>query len=223
MIANKNDAGNLNAQFQLANPSQADTFYLGGEEIPVAAALGVSSAPLTLVDDTSSPGVFGFSSPTFVATNLSAAISVVRSNGVFGVVSMKYSTTNITAIAGTDYVGLTNQNMVFSSGQTTNGFSVTIKNDGYITNVEKTASNSRSSILGTTPGATFGISNAVLRIINPSYPGLCHSGRDQLCRRHQLGRPELYRESHCRQSGHHHAPIRHRPTVPRSAGRIIAG
>ena len=40
MIANSANPGNLNAQFQLANPSLADTFYLGGEAIPLGTALG---------------------------------------------------------------------------------------------------------------------------------------------------------------------------------------
>jgi uncharacterized delta-60 repeat protein len=170
IINNKLTSGNLNAQFQLANPSVADTFYLGGEEIPLGTGLGVSSAPFTLVDDTSYPGTFGFSSPTFIATNLNPAITVLRSNGVFGVVSMKYSTANGTALAGVDYVGLTNQNLVFSQNIVSNGFNVTLKGDSYISSVEKTF-NLRLSNLGTTPGATFGISNAVVRIINPNFQG----------------------------------------------------
>lgn len=175
IINNRNSSGNLDAQFQMANPSLQDTFYLGGEEIPVGAALGVSSAPLTLVDNTSAPGTFGFNSSTYVATNLSAAISVVRSNGVFGVVTMKYATENGTAIAGTDYVGITNLNLVFATSQTSNGFNVTIKNDGSITNVEKTVKLSLYD-LGTTAGAQFGISNAVLRIINPNFQGFVTLG-----------------------------------------------
>jgi uncharacterized delta-60 repeat protein len=170
VINNQQKSGNLDAQFQLANPSMADTFYLGGEEIPVGSALGVSSAPLTLVDDTSAPGTFGFSSATYVATNLSVAISVLRSNGVYGVVTMKYSTTNGTALAGADYVGITNQPMDFGQGLTSNRFNITIKNDGYINNVEKTFNLSLFD-LGTTAGAELGISNAVVRIINPNYQG----------------------------------------------------
>ena len=68
IIKNKSVSGNLSATFQVANPS--DTFYLGGQPIPVGAALGISSSTLTLVDDTSYPGTFGFTSPTYVATNL---------------------------------------------------------------------------------------------------------------------------------------------------------
>ncbi len=172
IINNKQTSGNLSAQLQLANPSIADTFYLGGQNIPVGTALGTSSATFTLVDDTSYPGQFGFSSPTFIATNLSPNITVVRSNGVFGVVSMLYSSSNGTAVVGTDYVGLTNKSLIFSPSVVSNGFSVTVKNNGviYTNMVEKTV-NLRLFNLGTTPGATFGISNAVLRIINPNYRG----------------------------------------------------
>jgi hypothetical protein len=44
-------AGDLTANFQLANPSLADQFYLGGENIPLGGALGPSVSPFTLVDD----------------------------------------------------------------------------------------------------------------------------------------------------------------------------
>jgi uncharacterized delta-60 repeat protein len=169
VIANQLNPGNLNAQFQLANPS-LDTFYLGGEEIPLGTALGVSSAPFNLIDDTTYPGQFGFISSSYVATNLSPAITLVRSNGTFGIVSMRYWATNGTAIAGADYKGITNQPLVFNTSVITTNFTVTILNNGFITNVEKTV-NMRLGNLGTTPNATFGISNAVLRIINPNFQG----------------------------------------------------
>ena len=172
VIKNKATSGNLNAQFQLANPSGADQFYLGGQNIPLGGALGVSVAPLTIIDDTQQPGTFGFSSATFTATNLTATISVLRSNGVFGVVSMQYSTSNGTAVVGTDYTGITNQILVFNDHVVSNGFIVTVKNTGLIyTNMTEKTVNLRLSNLGNTPGATFGISNAVLRIINPNYQG----------------------------------------------------
>ena len=44
-------SGNLSAQLQMANPSQQDEFYLGGQDIPLGVALGISQAPLTLVDN----------------------------------------------------------------------------------------------------------------------------------------------------------------------------
>jgi uncharacterized delta-60 repeat protein len=172
VIKNTATSGNLNAQFQLANPSYSDNFYLGGENIPVGGALGVASAPYTEIDDTQKPGTFGFSAASFVATNASAAITVLRSNGIYGAVSMKYSTTNGTAVVGTDYTGITNQNLVFNQNVTSNGFNVTIKNNGFIyTNIQEKTVNLVLSSLGTTPGATFGISNAVLRLINPNFQG----------------------------------------------------
>jgi uncharacterized delta-60 repeat protein len=175
IIKNPLASGTLNAQFQLANPSCADNFYLGGENIPVGGALGTSAASLSVLDDTLQPGVFGFSSSSFVATNTSPAISVLRSNGVSGNISMKYSTINSngTAVVGTDFTGLTNQNLVFNQGVVSNGFNVTVKNIGIIyTNLLEKTVDLRLSQLGNSPaGATFGITNAILRLINPNYQG----------------------------------------------------
>src|SRR5665213_1205361 len=173
VIKNPATSGNLSAQFQLANPSCADNFLLGGENIPLGGALGVSSAPYTEIDDTQKPGTFGFSSASFVATNASAHISVLRSNGVAGIISMRYSTTNGTAVAGTDYTGITNQLLTFNQNVTSNGFNVAIKDNGFIyTNIqEKTVNLFLSNLGNSPPGATFGISNAVLRLINPNYQG----------------------------------------------------
>jgi len=168
--------GNLNAQFQLANPVQADQFYLGGENIPLGAALGASSAPLTIVDTTQTPGVFGFSSSNFVATSASAPISVLRSNGIVGNITVRYSTinSNSTAVVGTDYTGLTNAGpLVFGPGVVSNGFAVQLRQNGYIyTNMtEKTVYLALSQLGNSPPGATYGISNAILRLINPNYKG----------------------------------------------------
>ncbi len=157
-------------------PRRQDQFYLGGENIPLGAALGTSLSPLTIIDDTQKPGVFGFSSSTYVATNASPSISVLRSNGIAGSISVKYSTinSNSTAVVGTDYTGLTNAGpLVFNQGVVSNAFHVAVNNNGLIyTNiVEKTVDLALSS-LGTSPaGATYGISNAILRLINPNFRG----------------------------------------------------
>ena len=169
-------SGNLNAQFQLANPAQADQFYLGGENIPLGAALGVSSAPLTIVDDTQKPGVFGFSATNLIATGVSAPVSVLRSNGVAGTITVRYSTisSNSTAVVGVDYIGLTNAGpLTFNVGVVSNGFNVTILNHGIIyTNMQEKTVFLALSSLGTIPaGATYGISNTILRLINPNYKG----------------------------------------------------
>ena len=178
IINNKQSSGNLNAQFQLANPSGPDQFYLGGQPIPMGGALGVSTAPFTLVDDNKQSGTLGFQSASYIATNLSAAITLVRSNGTFGTVSMRYFVTNGTppnaALAGTDFVAQVNIPLTFNQGVISNNFNVTVINSGLIyTNInEKEVNLHLSTLSGPVNGnAVFGITNAVLRLINPNYQG----------------------------------------------------
>jgi len=164
--------GDLSAQFQLANPAGADQFYLGGQNIPMGVALGRSVAPFTLIDDNQQPGQFGFATASFIATGTNAAISVVRSNGMYGRFYVAFSTTNGTATNGIDYVG-TNGTLVFNPPNVSNVFNVRIKDNGtiYTSPTEKTVNLRLSSITGPSAGATFGISNAVLRLINNHYKG----------------------------------------------------
>ena len=178
IINNKQSSGNLNAQFQLSNPTGPDQFYLGGQPIPMGGALGVSTAPFTLVDDNKQSGTLGFQSASYIATNLSAAITLVRSNGTFGTVSMRYFVTNGTppnaALAGTDFVAQINVPLTFNQGVVSNNFNVTLINSGLIyTNInEKEVNLHLSTLSGPVNGnAVFGITNAVLRLINPNYQG----------------------------------------------------
>ena len=171
---NKATSGNLSAQFQLANPSGADTFYLGGENIPVGGALGETTAPFILVDNNQTAGTFGFSTPVYLATNSSAAVTLLRSNGNFGTVTLKYSTTNGTALAGVDYVGMTNVTASFASSVFTNIFNVTIIGNGVIyTNPVEKFFGVKITSLTAQAGASlaYGISNAVVRLINPNFQG----------------------------------------------------
>jgi uncharacterized delta-60 repeat protein len=174
VIKNPLSSGDLNAQFQLANPSGADEFYLGGQNIPLGAALGRSAAPFTVIDDTKKSGVLGFVSPVYIATNIGAVISLGRSNGTYGPVTMRASTTDGTALAGTDYNGITNLTVTFLDGVVTNSFTVTNKPNGLISTnfVEKFLNLRLSNLTGPSDGgATFGLSNAVLRLINPNFQG----------------------------------------------------
>jgi uncharacterized delta-60 repeat protein len=174
IINNKLTSGNLDAQFQLANPSGADEFYLGGENIPLGAALGASAAPFTVIDDNKQSGVLGFASSTYIATNIGTVISLVRSNGTYGTVTMRASTTNGTALAGTDYNGITNLTVSFLQGVVSNSFTVTNKPNGLISTnfVEKFLILRLTALTGPSDGnATFGLSNAVLRLINPNFQG----------------------------------------------------
>ena len=167
--------GDLNAQFQLANPSGADEFYLGGQNIPLGAALGVSAAPFALIDDSKNSGTFGFFSALYVATNIITSIEVVRSNGVYGTVSMRAFATNGTAIVGIDYIGLTNKLVSISANNVSNFFTVTnILNGLSSTNFQEKTVNLHLNPPLSAPvdgNATIGISNAVLRLINPNFRG----------------------------------------------------
>ena len=173
VINDAKKSGNLNAQFQLANPSSDDTFYLGGENIPLGSALGSASAePFTVIDNTSQAGTFSFLSANYFATNSTVVIPVVRSNGLFGTVSMRCFATNGTAIAGTDYTGVTNFSLQFVSGVASNAYSVNILASGLVSTnfIEKTINLSLASLSGSA-NAVFGVSNAVLNLINPNFQG----------------------------------------------------
>ena len=175
VINNPQSSGNLNAQFQLANPSSANTFYLGGENIPLGSALGVSSVPFTVVDNSSPSGTFSFYNTNFIATNSPVTIPVVRSNGVFGIVTMRAWATNGTAIAGTDYRGVTNLSLQFGTGLnvSSNNYPVTILANGLISTnfVGKVVNLSLTSLGGGSGNATFGIANATLTLVNPNFQG----------------------------------------------------
>ena len=93
-----------------------------------------------------------------------AAITIIRTNGAFGAVSANYTTANGTALAGTDYT--------FASGSFTwpNGdfssrtFNIAIT-DNFVTNSSKTVNLQITSI----GGATAGITNAVLTIVDNEF------------------------------------------------------
>ncbi len=173
VINNTQTSGNLNAQFQLANPSGANEFYLGGENIPLGSALGASSAPFTVIDNSSQSGTFSFFNTNFIATNSPVSIPVVRSNGTFGIVTMRAWATNGTAIAGVDYRGVTNLSLQFLNDVVSNNYSVTILANGLISTnfVGKTVNLSLTSLGGGSGNAAFGISNAVLSLVNPNFQG----------------------------------------------------
>jgi uncharacterized delta-60 repeat protein len=173
IINNTSSSGDLSAQIQLANPAGADQFYLGGQNIPLGVALGESSAPLTIVDNSHQDGVFGFASASYTATNSPATVGIVRASSSSGTVQLSYQTTTngSTAIAGVDYTPASGV-LTFNPGQTNNSFPVTVNGISYITNVEKTAGLQLFNLLDLSSGnASLGLTNAVLRIINPNYQG----------------------------------------------------
>jgi uncharacterized delta-60 repeat protein/uncharacterized repeat protein (TIGR01451 family) len=111
---------------------------LGGEYIPVGAALGRSSARLAIVEDDFPTGTFVFGSPTYTVseTNSLATISVLRINGSSGDAAVDYfTTTNVEPFLatpgigpGSDYAAKSSR-LSFPSGVVSNGFTVSIRND----------------------------------------------------------------------------------------------
>jgi uncharacterized delta-60 repeat protein len=177
IINNTSVSGNLSADFQMANPSQIDQFYLGGQDIPLGVALGISQAPFTLVDNAREDGVFGFASPNYVATNSPLSVAVVRTNGISGTVQISYQTTTngSTAVVNVDYVpvnGVGSSGLTFNPGVVAQSFPVTILNNGYVSSQEKVVNVQLYNIQDQSGGnAQLGVTNAVVRIINPNFAG----------------------------------------------------
>ena len=171
LINDTSSQGNLSAQFQMANPN-ADMFYLGGQLIPVGVALGEPAAPFTIVDNSHQDGVFGFTAPSYTATSSPATIGIGRAVSSYGSVQLSYqTTTGGTAVPGVDYQSAAGV-VTFNPGQTSAAFPVTILNNSYISSVEKTVGLQLNSLQDLSYGnASLGLTNAVLRIINPNYQG----------------------------------------------------
>ncbi len=177
VINNNASSGDLSAQFQLANPANADQFYLGGQNIPLGVALGLITAPLTIVDDQHQSGVVGFAGPDYVGGAASGPVvvpvEIIRTNGNYGDVSVTCTTvTNgSTATVGSDY-DFNSAPVIIRQGTTTNFFPVTVKTTNYISAVEKFINLQLSDLQAPADGlASLGLVDARLRIINPNFAG----------------------------------------------------
>lgn len=161
--------GDRNTTFRLSNPTAADQFFLGGENIPLGGALGFSQAPFTIYDDDQQNGVIGFALANFVVNEnvTNAVVSVTRTNGSSGPVSVQYATvTGGTASAGVDYTTRSGT-LNFAGGETNRTFQIPITDDSTIEPDETI--NIRLS--GVTGGASLGLSNAVVTIVDNDTPG----------------------------------------------------
>lgn len=177
ILPDVNVAGNLTATYQLANPANADQLYLGGEDIPVGNALGFSSSPASFVDVNQSAGTIGFVSSTFIVTNLSPVLTVIRTNGTEGTVTVNYSTNSPNggnAVPNVDYNPIPISELTFVPNQTARTFNLSILNNGivYTNYVDKTINLKLSNLrppVGDT--AAYGISNATVFLVNPNFKG----------------------------------------------------
>jgi uncharacterized delta-60 repeat protein len=162
-------SGNTHAEFQLANPIGVDQFYLGGQNIPLGLALGRSVAPLNIADDARKPGTFGFTSPTYSGST-SSVIGVTRTNGNFNAnpILVDYATSaGSNTFSGVDYFD-TSGTLTFNNGDLLKTFTVQIIQSNYISAIEKTVN---LRLFNFPPGSSLGLTNAILRLINPNFQG----------------------------------------------------
>jgi uncharacterized repeat protein (TIGR01451 family)/uncharacterized delta-60 repeat protein len=165
-IENSGVAGNVGTQVQMANPSGADQFFLGGEDIPLGNALGVSAAPFTIVDDSHTPGVIGFAFANFYVNEngTNAVITITRTNGSSGSPAVSFSTVDGTGHVGSNYVApLPNPlRITFQPGQTSTNVSVKILDDG----ISEPSGLTVGLRLTGVSGATLGLASATLNILD---------------------------------------------------------
>ena len=141
---------------------------LGGEFIPLGAALGKQNSDVSVTDDDVNRGVIAFASPVY-ATNEGAGIvliSLVRTNGSSGPASVRYFTQNGTAASGQDFTGVSSGLITFGSGVTTAVISNILRPDVLVEADETytiTLTNASGASLPGGPGSTL---SATVRIID---------------------------------------------------------
>ena len=182
IISNNNN--NASLKLAMTQPKGMDTFFLGGtsaagvggfgsvdtaegENIPLAVALGNTTAPLTIVHDNPHDGVFNFSSANYYVSegNGNATITVTRTSGTDNAVTVQYSTSDGTALNGTDYRSASGK-LPFSSGQASNSFTVPLIN-GTVARPDRYF-NVHLTIAG--GGAALGsLTNAQVEIVNDNF------------------------------------------------------
>jgi len=127
-----------------------------------AALIGPTTVPVTIVDDNVG---LSFSSPIYVVSETAGtlSLSVFRQNGTNLTTTVQYSTTNLTAIAGTNYVAVTNATLTFNPGEITKGFSLQILHDPLVTGNRSFAVNLSNP---SAPAELFNYSSAVVNILD---------------------------------------------------------
>jgi subtilisin family serine protease len=146
--------GSENFTVTLSNPS-------GG------ASLGTPSlATVTITDDEipTSPGNLQFSTPNYSVNEngASSTITVTRTNGSTGEVSVTYATSDGSAIAGSDYTGISSGTLTWNHGDPTNKtFTVSIQDDSDLEGSE----NFTVTLSNPTGGANIGLPQIATLVI----------------------------------------------------------
>ena len=161
--------GDRNTTFRLSNPSGADQFFLGGENIPLGGALGFSQSPFTIFDDDHQNGVLGFAAVNFVVNEnvTNAVVTVIRTNGSYGTVQVQYATVSGgTATAGSDYQTRSGT-LTFPNGTTNKTFTIPITDDSTVEPDETIV----LRLSGPTGGAVLGLAWSTNTIVDNDTPG----------------------------------------------------
>lgn len=168
ILDNTNVSGNRSFNMKLSHPSGTDLFYLGGQNIPLGFALGSDTATLNILDYHNLPGTLGFSAPTYVVGEggTNAIITVTRTNGLAGLVSIHFATANGSATNNIHYYA-TNGILTFLPGITNQSFAVKIIDEN-IVDYDHTV---RLNLFAPSGGATGGLTNAVLTIVDNDVRG----------------------------------------------------
>ena len=172
MIDDSAIEGNESSDIALSIPNGTDVFFLGGENIPLGTALGKSKASLTILDNDGSPGVLNFSSTNYVINEAgsSLGVDVVRTEGSRGLVQVSYSVLNGTnansqynATLDSDYGQPDGTGTLsFFSSVTSQSFNIPILEDTAVEKDEQIV----LRLTAPTRGATLGVSNAVVTILD---------------------------------------------------------
>lgn len=170
-IKNSGVPGDVDTMIQLANPSGADQFFLGGQNIPLGNALGASVAPLKILDDNHNAGVISFASANFYVNEggSNATVIITRTSAALSP-SFVLSTIDGTGRAGSNYVTYS-QRLSFGAGVTSlTNTSIRILDDSVSQPNGLTVGLRLTSVLG--QGASLGLSSATLNLIdNDGSPG----------------------------------------------------
>jgi uncharacterized delta-60 repeat protein/uncharacterized repeat protein (TIGR01451 family) len=167
ILDNTNASGNRQLQLKLSNPSAADIFFLGGENIPNGVALGRSSAPLMIQDFHTLPGVLGFSATNYIVSeSTNALVTITRTNGSAGLVTVKYATANGTATNGIHYRAVSGQ-LTFLPGETNKSFSIPIIDE----TIKEGDHTILLSLFSPSGGAIIGLDHSVITIIDNDIVG----------------------------------------------------
>ncbi len=123
---------------------------------------GPTTVPVTIVDD--DVGIsFGAPIHAVSETAGTVSLSVLRQNGTNLTTTVHYATTNLTALAGTNYVGVSNGTLTFNPGETAKSLAVRILRDPRVTGDLQFMVNLRDP---SAPAQLFNYSSTVVNVLD---------------------------------------------------------